>query len=334
MILEGELTPLSKLSSAFLSPPSIKHLLFAYFESMLAVEYIVSNYGFDALKNILLDLSKNIEINKAISTHTESIEKLEKDFEAYAKKLAEDLAPEADLEEPEEAQMQIMASDPNSVNEWLKNHPNNLWALKQHAQNLINDNKLEQAKEPLNKFIELFPENIGPDSAYIILSQVYQKLGKVEQEKQTLENFCKYTSNSIYAYTRLMEIAIDENKWEEVAKNCERYIAVNPHITSIHLELSRANEKLGRDEPAIAGYKRLLKLDYPDPADINYRIGRLLKDKDLEQAKRYVLSALAEAPRYRDAHKLLLKIIEKEQESQSKTNDPNESPAAVQENIL
>lgn len=334
MILEGELTPISELSSVFLSPPSTTHLLFAYFESMLVVEYIVKNHGYDALKNILVDLGEKKDINKAISTHTESIEKLEKDFEAYAKKRAQDLAPDADWEEPEEDQLRLIVSDPNSVIEWLESHPNSLWALTQHAQNLINENKLEEAQEPLNKLIELYPENVGSDSAYIILSQVYQKLDQTEKEKQILNKFCEYSSDSIYAYTRLMEIAIDENNWDEVAKNCERYIAVNPHITSIHLELSRANEKLGRDESAITGYKRLLKLDFPDQADINYRIGKLLEDKDLEEAKRYVLSALAEAPRYRDAHKLLLKIIEKEQESQSQIKDPNESPAAVQENIL
>ncbi|MBN2590937.1 MAG: tetratricopeptide repeat protein [Sedimentisphaerales bacterium] len=331
MILEGEMTPVSELSSAFLSPPSTSHLLFAYFESMMVVEFIVKNYGYEALQGILADLAKNIDISKAISSHTISLDKFEKDFEAYAIKQAEDLAPDADWEEPGEQEMSFIANDPTAIQDWLTNHPNSLWALTQYAQNLMNEEKFEEAKEPLNKLIELYPDNVGADSAYIILSQVYQKLGETEQEKQILNKFCEYSSESIYAYTRLMEIAIDENNWDEVAKNCERYIAVNPHVISIHLELSKANEILGRDEPAIAGYKRLLKLEYPDQADINYRIGRLLEDKNLEEAKRYVLSALAEAPRYRDAQKLLLKIIEKEQESQPQTN---ESPAAVQENIL
>ncbi len=109
------------------------------------------------------------------------------------------------------------------------------------------------------------------------LSQVYRKLGQTEQEKEILEKFCEYSSDSIYAYTRLMEIAVDEKNWNDVVKNCERYIAVNPHVTNIHLQFSRANEKLGQDEPAINGYKKLLKLDYPDQADIDYRIGRLLE---------------------------------------------------------
>ena len=70
MILGDELTPISELSSAFLAPKTPMHLQFAYYESELAVEFIVNNFGFDALKKILRDLGQGIEINQAIATHT------------------------------------------------------------------------------------------------------------------------------------------------------------------------------------------------------------------------------------------------------------------------
>ena len=41
MILEGELTPVSRLSGAFLQPKSAMHLQFAYFESSLVVEFLI-----------------------------------------------------------------------------------------------------------------------------------------------------------------------------------------------------------------------------------------------------------------------------------------------------
>ena len=41
MILGAELTPLSQLSSAFLAPKSPLHLQFAYYESALAVDFLV-----------------------------------------------------------------------------------------------------------------------------------------------------------------------------------------------------------------------------------------------------------------------------------------------------
>src|SRR5437773_9362849 len=49
MVLGEDLTPVSKLSAAFLSPKSDLHLQFAYYESSLVVEFLVQRFGFDAL---------------------------------------------------------------------------------------------------------------------------------------------------------------------------------------------------------------------------------------------------------------------------------------------
>jgi tetratricopeptide (TPR) repeat protein len=334
MILEGDLTPIGELSSAFLSPPTPTHLQFAYFESMLVVDFIVKNYGYESLRKILVNLANGKDISQAIAANTEQLSKLEKDFEEFAKERAKALAPDADWEEPEG--MQLIAKDPNSLAEWLKGHPNSLWALSQYAQNLINKANLEEAKEPLKKIIDLYPQNAGQDSAYVALSQVYRQLDQTEEEKNILEKLCEHSSNSIFAYTRLMEIAIQEQNWQEVIKNCERYIAVNPLVNSVHLQLSRANEELGNDEPAVNGYKKLLRLDYPDQAELDYRIGRLLEDKNPEEAKRYVLSAIAEAPRFRDAQRLLLKIVENGREAREAETAPEKQSqltTTIQEDI-
>src|SRR5438067_1819041 len=66
MVLGDELTPVSKLSGAFLAPRSEMHLQFAYYESSLVVEFLVQRFGLDKLKGILHDLGKGVEINEAI----------------------------------------------------------------------------------------------------------------------------------------------------------------------------------------------------------------------------------------------------------------------------
>ena len=50
MILGDELTPLSQLSSAFLAPKTALHLQFAYYESALAVAFLVEKAGLPALQ--------------------------------------------------------------------------------------------------------------------------------------------------------------------------------------------------------------------------------------------------------------------------------------------
>jgi tetratricopeptide (TPR) repeat protein len=307
MILGAELTPISNLSAAFLNPPSPMHLQFAYYESSLVVEFLVERFGYETLKAILADLAKGEQINAAIARHAAPLAEIEKEFKVFARKRAEDLAPDVDWEQPEKGQLDT--TDRQALAEWLAKHPNNFWGLTLYAKNLLADRKWEDAKEPLKKLIALYPQYAGDDNGYLLLAEAHRNLGETDQERHVLAKLAIISANTTYAYGRLMEIAMQEKNWQEVVENGHRYMAVNPQLPSLHLQLGRANEELGRDGQAIESYRHLLLLDPADPADIYYRLGRLMQDKDPAAAKRYVLLALAEAPRFRQAHRLLLKLI-------------------------
>jgi len=307
MILGGELTPIEDLSGAFLNPPSPMHLQFAYYESSLVVEFLVEQYGLTSLKAILADLAKGDQINTTIARHTGPLKRLEKEFEAFAKKRAEDLAPHAGWEQPERDQLD--PTDCEAWAKWLAKHPNNFWALTAYAKALLAERKWEEAKEPLEKLIALCPQYAGDDNAYQLLAAVHRNLGETEEEQQMLNKLATLSSDAVHAYGRLMEIAEEKEDWQEVVRCGQKYMAVYPLLTRLYRQLGRANEELGRDEEAIESYRRLLLLDPADPADINYRLGRLLEPRDPTEAKRHVLMALAEAPRFRQAHRLLLKIV-------------------------
>jgi len=59
---------------------------------------------------------------------------------------------------------------------------------------------------------------------------------------------------------------------------------------------------------AIAAYQSWLELDPPDPAEVHFQLARLLHRAGDPAAKRHVLQALEDAPRSREALKLLLEI--------------------------
>ena len=200
-------------------------------------------------------------------------------------------------------------TDRQALAEWLAKRPNSFWGLTLYAKNLLADRKWADAKEPLQRLIALYPQYAGDDNGYLLLAEAHRNLGETEQERRMLAKLAIISANTTYAYGRLMEIAMQEKNWQEVVENGQRYMAVNPQLSSLHWQLGRANEELGRNGQAIESYRHLLLLDPADPADIYYRLGRLMQDKDPAAAKRYVLLALAEAPRFRQAHRLLLKLI-------------------------
>jgi tetratricopeptide (TPR) repeat protein len=80
-------------------------------------------------------------------------------------------------------------------------------------------------------------------------------------------------------------------------------------LTSPHQQLSAASTALQKPRQAIPALQSLLALDPRDPADIHYRLAHCYHETDQPvRARRHVLQALEYAPRYRDAHRLLLKL--------------------------
>ena len=325
MILGDELTAVGDLSSAFLTAKSDLHLQFAYYESSLVVQFLVEKFGVEKLRKILADLATGKEVNKAIVEHTAPLEKLEKDFEAYAKDLAKKLAPGLDFEKPKgmaglpglrplDGTVIVppdTKAEPKPVLDPLKLHPKNFYVLTQQAKKLMAGKKWAEAKEPLQKLIENYPTHTGGDCALWLLAQVQRELKETSQERAALTKLAALDADAVDAYLRLMELAAATKDWPVVAENARRYLAVNPLVSPPHRWLARASEELKQPQEAIAAYQTVLLLDPADPADVHFRLAKLFDPADAKSAKQHILMALEEAPRFREAHELLLKLTAK-----------------------
>jgi len=82
-------------------------------------------------------------------------------------------------------------------------------------------------------------------------------------------------------------------------------------IPAPHRAMAHAAERLGERDEAVTAYRALAMLDDTDPAEVHYRLARLLHQtgKPVE-ARREVLKSLEDAPRFLDAHRLLLELAE------------------------
>ncbi len=301
MILGEDFVPLGELSGAFLAPKTDHHLQFAYYESSLAVEFLVKRFGIAALQRILRDLAGGAAINAAIAKHTADLTTLEKDFEKFARDRAEQLAPGLDFEKPARG-ASAPAADVTSA------AATNFYALTREARRLLREKKWEEAKVPAEKLLTLFPSHTGDDSPYDLLAASHRGLGDTNAERAMLERWAARDADSLDAYSRLMELSAAAADWGAVATNALRYLAVNPLVHPPYGFLARATEALGRTNDAMRTVQTLLRLDPPDPAGAHFQLARLLRATGDPGAKRHVLLALEEAPRFRDAQKLLLQM--------------------------
>jgi len=420
MILGDELTPVSKLSGAFLDPKSEMHLQFAYYESSLVVEFLVQKYGIEKLKAILRDLGEGVEINEAIgkeltglnklndlnkgeekgtldtarnsndSTNSQAIpeavsplEQFEKEFAAFASDRAEKLAPNLDFDQPEftkaESRSRMRrrnavgpekenpsantnspanstlrsnpsgrAGDTNQVlthiphnadgtnsvtppkhdtvitplesasdsdlspeerwQAWSKDHPTNFWVMTRKANDLAEEKRWADAKPILQQLVEAYPDFVGPESAYRMLAAADRALGETNLEREVLEQFAARDDEAQDVYGRLMELGLANNDWPSVETNALRYLAVNPLVPPPYRYLAEASEQTKNAAHGISAYRALLELDPPDLAETHFRLAQLLNQSRDPSARRHVLQALEEAPRYPAALKLLIEI--------------------------
>jgi tetratricopeptide (TPR) repeat protein len=293
------------------------------------VEFLVQRFGQQQLKAILRDLGDGSEINAAIEKHTIPMAQLETDFAAFARERAQKLAPGLDFEKPDGGnnlaglkasensgstnspappRRRRIAHDPEALTAWVATHPTNFYALMEQARRAVAEKKFEEARPPLEKLLKLYPDQTGEESAYPLLAATCQALGETNGEWQTLTHWAERDDEAIDAYRRLMELASTNQDWPVVALNAERFLAVNPLTPQPYRFLAQASEHLGQDRSAVQAYRALLQLDPPDPAETHFRLARVLHRLGDPGAKRQVLEALEEAPRYQAALQLLLEL--------------------------
>ncbi len=307
MILGGELSPVSQLSGAFLRPKSPLHLQFAYYESSLVVDFLIQKHGLETLLRVLDDLGVGMPIAETLQRYVGPPAILDQQFEKFAKQQAESLSPQLDWD----AEVVPDPATPLSIAQQLQDHPNNYWLLRQHGGNLFRARQWAEARDVLELLYEDYPEDTTPGNAGGMLARVYRELGDEETEEKILRALASVDDDAIDVYLRLLELDEQHEDWERLREDANLLLAVNPLLPQGHAMLAKASNKLGRFEEMVDAQAALLQLDPADPAKTHFDLATGLHQLGrVTEARRQVLMALEAAPRYRDAQRLLLELVD------------------------
>lgn len=306
MLLGEDLTPVSQLSSAFLSPKTPLHLSFAYYQSSLVVEWLQNRFGLDSMKALLKDLADGTTINEALSRHTKMpLEELDAAFKTHALALANGTAPKLDWSKPEREDL----ASPEAFEKWAAARPTNYTALMDMARRFIEQRDWDKAEEPLRKLIELYPAQHEPESAHALLAKIHRERGETEAEIAMLERHAELCADAPETFSRLMTLAAERQDWSAVLRNAERALGVDPLEPEANRMAGLAFEHLAKTAEAMAAYERVVRLRPTSPPDLHMRLAKLhLGAGDRAIAKKHTLLALENAPRYREALRFLREL--------------------------
>lgn len=318
MILGEDLTPVSQLSGAFLSPKSALHLQFAYYESSLVVQFLVEQFGAEALNAILEDLGKGLPINDALQRHTVETEQLDKAFAKYARDLATAFGSGVDWSVPELPENARI----DDLNEYLNEHPTNLAAWRARAVADVSAGRMEEAVSALERTIELLEDQSGGASAYRQLARIYEQRDAPETAADYWRKVLQYESDAVDALTQLLKHAVAVEDHAAVMELSEQMLAIDPLRSELHDRRVAAAREIDQVQRAADSLRALIALGPSDPARMHFELAEaLLATDDTKAARRELLKALEIAPRYADALQMLLEL------NQDPPADPDEPQA-------
>lgn len=304
-VTTGDITPVSELSSAFLNAGSGEDLNFAYYESSMVVEFIVQEHGFDALTGILGSLKDGLTINDALDRHTGGLEALDKSFDAYLKTIAKEyargveFAPLAKGEEGGRDLQLLSAANPNHYTAGLA-----------AAADLIRAEDYAGAEKRLQQLIKLYPADASGNGARKLLATVYERQELPEKQAEVLQEHLQRSGEDLQAAMKLLDLQITAQAWKNALATGQLVMAIDPLQPRVLRSLLEVAEATDSESESIQLLNGLLELEPADAARWHYQLAQIYEDNDAVAARRHVLLSLEQAPRYQDAHRLLLSLTD------------------------
>lgn len=302
LIIEGKMKPVSNMSAAFLTADDSREVGFAYFQSSLIVKFLVEKYGFDKLKELLRTLADGTHINDALRRQLAPLDQLDDAFALYARDTAKKLGGDLDLTRPDPDAGPLTAALAALS---AKNFYTRLGEIRELAQK-------EDWAAAKAKLLELTAGGLylpGAENPHHLLAQVAFKLNDTATERAALTTIAEHEGDAVEPVIRLLALANDAKDEAGIRRWADAWLAINPLAAAPWRALLGVHERAATPTAAIEDARVLLHLDPPDLPNIHYRLARqLLAANDLTGARRHVLQALEDAPRFRAAYELLAKL--------------------------
>ncbi|MEO0446902.1 MAG: tetratricopeptide repeat protein, partial [Verrucomicrobiota bacterium] len=302
--LLGEgLTPIEELSSAFRNVETGEDLMFAYYQSSLVVEFLMETVGIPGMRRILQGLAVGMRVEKAMGEVVGKWREIEEHFVEYARGEAEAYGGLADWEEP-----LFQPETMEEVEAYVREHPASLWGIQSLHQRYVEAGKWDDAMNAARSLISLFPDDVEEGCGYQRLAFAAREGGDEETERWAMQEWAKRKGDALPLDEKLMSWAFEEEDWKGTVQHAERQLAVNPFLKRAHWCRGCAASELGKHAVAARSFGRLLALGPENPAEVRYRMAEALREEKPEEARKALVEALVEAPRFLEAHEMLLEL--------------------------
>ncbi len=321
--------PVSELNSAFSGARSNADLGFAYFQSYLVVDYIEQTFGFDKLRELVVQYGL---IKQDSERFREVFDLSPNEFDAgfrdwIAQRVAEINVHVHDEDVPDEveghghgirenssailSELYNNASLKQYMRSRLEENPRDFMAHLQLGIVLFKEENFAEARQSLLAAHELLPNYSGYPSPPLVMSQIYESEGNLEEQRRWLEILLENLQHDDQSALILAEAALDAGDAGRADYYIDRALQVDPYESEVHALRARLADLTGDSSLAVTEYEILLELEISDPVEAGASLAEAyLRDGRPAAARETVLRALETAPGYLRAQQILLQSID------------------------
>jgi tetratricopeptide (TPR) repeat protein len=298
--LSGKLPDIVKLDESFAGP----EIMFGYYHASLVVEFLIDRFGIEKMRSLLADLSAGKPLEDALAKRALPLAELEAAFREHAKRTATAYGPDLDWTPLTDDEYLAYRADPAA---WVAARPKRYAAAMMWISKLTEDKNWNAAKELLEKIIVAEPDNREPFNPYQALALICRGLGDESGERAALARLLQIDSNASEAAARLLELSQSLPATERLA-TADRMLETNPFQEQAYRTLAAAARETGAAARSRDAFQSLLALEPRDASRLHYELATMLRESDPDTARREVLKALEENPRFELALEFLVQF--------------------------
>jgi len=298
---------LEEIDRGFTRPEFPGQVLLSYYHASKVIAFIVDQYGFQAIIDILAGLGQGLD------QETVFRQVLGQSRNAL------DTAFRADLQQRRDQFDQVLAGLPDmlgdeevSLLEKLTGRSENPFLRRlQEGHAALEQADFSTAETRFREALEIYPDYVGSGNPYLGLATVYRERDDEARLIDILEQFLSVSEYGPAEARELGALYADADDTDQALAYLARSLEVEPYDLPTRDRLAVLYEQQGFNAQVVQQRRAILALNPVDKANAYYELARSLYNiNDIAAAKRAVLQSLERAPGYRQAQKLLLDFVD------------------------
>ena len=308
-----QLLPLADLNSGFVRAKSKRQIENSYYQAGWVCEFLASRYGFQKIPAMLIAFGEG-KATEAVFEEVLgfSLEEIDSQFKQEMDRVLRPVLPRVDSAVLTRLSVPGQELDPQVLRQELKKNPENYFLNLHFGKTLHALGRGEEAIPYLEKALHLFPQFADRESPYDLLTQIHLQQGDRDRAIEVFRRWWGTTPRFAENALKLVNLLWEARQLEEAIGYLKEMVYLDPLEPAVHSRLGDLYLKTAKAEEAVREFRVLQSLGPVDLASARYRLAEALYQCGrIEDARHEVVLSLEVAPGYKQAQKLLLKLVRK-----------------------